>query len=80
MNGAMSRINNQTPPPEPTVTYNVAKDGHPTGPFDVATLTEWPQVENLSRIAWFGNRVCLLGQERIPLMNSKEFFHHQLHS
>ncbi len=40
MNGAMSGINNQTPPPVPTVTYNVAKDGQPTGPFDVATLTE----------------------------------------
>lgn len=39
MNGAMSGINNQTPPPVPTVTYNVAKDGQPTGPFDVATLT-----------------------------------------
>jgi hypothetical protein len=39
MNCAMSRINNQTPPPVPTVTYNVAKDGQPTGPFDVATLT-----------------------------------------
>ena len=38
MNGAMN-VGATTPPPIPTVVYNVAKDGKPTGPFDVATLT-----------------------------------------
>ena len=30
---------NTTPPPVPTIAYNVAKDGSSTGPFDIATLT-----------------------------------------
>ena len=38
MNGAMN-VGATTPPPIPTVVYNVAKDGNPTGPFDVPTLT-----------------------------------------
>ena len=39
MNGAMSGSGTvATPPPIPTVAYNVAKDGNPTGPFDIATL------------------------------------------
>ncbi len=29
-----------TPPPIPTIAYNVAKDGRATGPFNIATLTE----------------------------------------
>ena len=29
-----------TPPPIPTVAYNVAKDGKPTGPFDITKLSE----------------------------------------
>ena len=41
MNGAMSVSGSvATPPPIPTVAYNVAKDGKPTGPFDMAKLTE----------------------------------------
>lgn len=39
MSGAMSGMNIQTPPPVPVTVYNVAKDGQPTGPFDVSTLT-----------------------------------------
>ena len=41
MNNAMS-VNRLgvVPPPVPTTVYNVAKDGKPTGPFDVAKLTE----------------------------------------
>ena len=38
MNGAMN-TGATTPPPIPTVVYNVARDGKPTGPFDVPTLT-----------------------------------------
>ncbi|MBO5440017.1 MAG: SPFH domain-containing protein [Clostridia bacterium] len=41
MNGAMSGNGYvATPPPVPTVVYNVAKDGKPTGPYDIAKLTE----------------------------------------
>ncbi|MBO5926182.1 MAG: SPFH domain-containing protein [Clostridia bacterium] len=41
MNGAMSDSSSvATPPPIPTIAYNVAKDGKPTGPFDIAKLTE----------------------------------------
>lgn len=43
MNNMMSGINQSvqngmTPPPVPTVMYNVAVDGQATGPFDLATL------------------------------------------
>ena len=41
MNGAMSANGSvATPPPIPTVTYNVARDGKSTGPFDIAKLNE----------------------------------------
>ena len=41
MNGAISGSGTAaTPPPIPTIAYNVAKDGKPTGPFDMAKLTE----------------------------------------
>ena len=41
MNGAMSGNGYvATPPPVPIVVYNVAKDGKPTGPYDIAKLTE----------------------------------------
>lgn len=41
MNGAMSGGGSvATPPPIPTIAYNVAKDGNPTGPFDTAKLAE----------------------------------------
>ena len=42
MNNAMSGVNNQqpTPPPIPVVAYNVAKDGKPTGPFDLEKLKQ----------------------------------------
>lgn len=45
MNNIMSGMNhsvqnNMTPPPIPTVTYNVAVNGQATGPFDLATLQQ----------------------------------------
>lgn len=42
MNGAMSQVNQMgvTPPPIPTVSYNVAVDGQSVGPFDVNTLEQ----------------------------------------
>ena len=41
MNGAISGNGSvATPPPIPTIAYNVAKDGKPTGPFDITKLTE----------------------------------------
>lgn len=45
MNNMMSGMNQQTvpgavPPPVPVVAYHVAVNGQPTGPFDVATLTQ----------------------------------------
>ena len=45
MNNIMSGMsqpdqNNMTPPPVPTVTYNVAVNGQTTGPFDLATLQQ----------------------------------------
>ena len=49
MNGAMSGSGTvATPPPIPTVRYNVAKDGNPTGPFDIAKLTEMAASGELS--------------------------------
>jgi hypothetical protein len=44
MNSAMSGNNTvATPPPIPTVAYNVAKDGKPTGPYDISKLSEMAQ-------------------------------------
>lgn len=45
MNNIMSGMNqpvqnNMTPPPVPTITYNVAVNGQATGPFDLATLQQ----------------------------------------
>lgn len=45
MNNIMSGMNqpvsnNMTPPPVPTVAYNVAVNGQATGPFDLATLQQ----------------------------------------
>ena len=41
MNNAMNPTNNiVTPPPIPTSTYYVAKDGKPTGPYDISKLKE----------------------------------------
>ena len=41
MNGAMTgSCSVATPPPIPKVAYNIAKDGNPTGPFDLAKLSE----------------------------------------
>lgn len=41
MNGAISGSGSvSTPPPIPIIAYNVAKDGKPTGPFDIAKLNE----------------------------------------
>lgn len=45
MNNMMSGMNQQTtpgavPPPVPVTAYHVAVNGQPTGPFDIATLTQ----------------------------------------
>lgn len=40
MNGMMSGVNQQVPPPIPTVTFHVAVNGQATGPFDMNTLTQ----------------------------------------
>ena len=41
MNNAISGSGSiATPPPIPTISYNVAKDGKPTGPFDITKLSE----------------------------------------
>ena len=40
MNGMMSGVNQQTPPPIPTVLFHVAVNGAATGPFDMNTLTQ----------------------------------------
>ncbi len=40
LNNTMSNGGEQTPPPIPVTKYSVAKNGKPTGPFDIAKLTE----------------------------------------
>ncbi len=41
MNGVLSGNGSvATPPPIPTIAYNVAKDGNPTGPYDISKLAE----------------------------------------
>ena len=49
MNNAMNPTNNiVTPPPVPTSTYYVAKDGKPTGPYDISKLKELIALGGLS--------------------------------
>ncbi|MBP3199681.1 MAG: SPFH domain-containing protein [Butyrivibrio sp.] len=57
LNGIMSGTNAQpsmTPPPIPTVTYNVAVNGQSTGPYDLATLSQMAQAGqvNGSTLVW----------------------------
>lgn len=40
MNGMMGGVNQQVPPPIPTVTFHVAVNGQATGPFDMNTLSQ----------------------------------------
>ncbi len=40
MNGMMGGVNQQVPPPIPTVTFHVAVNGQATGPFDINTLSQ----------------------------------------
>ena len=40
MSGMNQPISGATPPPVPSVTYHVAVNGQPTGPYDIATLTQ----------------------------------------
>lgn len=48
MNNAMPSLSDDaTPPPIPTITYSIAKDGKPTGPFDINKLKEMAMSGNL---------------------------------
>lgn len=40
MNGMMGDVNQQVPPPIPTVTFHVAVNGQAAGPFDMNTLSQ----------------------------------------
>ena len=40
MNGMMGGVNQQVPPPIPTVTFHVAVNGQAAGPFDMNTLSQ----------------------------------------
>ena len=40
MNGVMNGVNGNNIPPIPTVSYYLAKDGNPTGPYDINKLKE----------------------------------------
>ncbi len=49
MNGMMSGINQQTPPPIPTVVFHVAVNGVATGPYDMNTLTQMANAGTITR-------------------------------
>lgn len=49
LNGMMSGINQQTPPPIPTVLFHVAVNGAATGPFDMNTLTQMINAGSLTK-------------------------------
>ena len=49
MDESMSGATVATPPPIPTITYFVAKNGQATGPFDIATLTKMVGTQELTR-------------------------------
>ena len=49
LNGMMSGINQQTPPPIPTVLFHVAVNGTATGPFDMNTLTQMINAGSLTK-------------------------------
>ena len=59
MNNMMSGMSQQTipgavPPPVPSVSYHVAVNGQPTGPFDITTLTNMAKTGHLkkSSLVW----------------------------
>ena len=49
MNGMISGVNQQTPPPVPTVLFHVAVNGAATGPFDMNTLTQMINAGTLTK-------------------------------
>jgi hypothetical protein len=49
MNGMMGGINQQVPPPIPTITFHVAVNGQSTGPFDMNTLTQMINAGTITR-------------------------------
>lgn len=49
LNGMMSGINQQTPPPIPSVLFHVAVNGAATGPFDMNTLTQMINAGTLTK-------------------------------
>ncbi len=49
MNGMMNGVNQQTPPPIPTVLFHVAVNGAAKGPFDMNTLTQMINAGSLTR-------------------------------
>lgn len=54
MNNMMSGMNQQSvpgavPPPVPVTAYHVAVNGQPTGPFDLATLSQMATVGQLTK-------------------------------
>lgn len=49
MNGMISGVNQQTPPPIPTVLFHVAVNGAATGPFDMNTLTQMINAGTLTK-------------------------------
>lgn len=56
MNSMMSEVNQQTapgavPPPVPVVVYHIAVNGQPTGPFNIATLTQMAAAGQLTKMS-----------------------------
>ena len=49
MNGMMGGVNQQVPPPIPTVTFHVAVNGQATGPFDMNTLLQMANAGTLTK-------------------------------
>ena len=49
MNGMMGGVNQQVPPPIPTVTFHVAVNGQATGPFDMNTLSQMANAGTLTK-------------------------------
>ena len=49
MNGMMNGVNQQTPPPIPTVLFHVAVNGAAKGPFDMNNLTQMINAGSLTR-------------------------------
>ena len=54
MSGMNQPISGATPPPVPVVAYHVAVNGQPTGPYDMATLTQMISAGQLtgSSLVW----------------------------